>query len=107
MTRANTSIALQGSHAWKRGEPIDNAPGGIDGAIWRAAWLRAEAKQDAKNRQAEPARQREALREGRQAEDEGRPVIYIHGRPYADPADDPQPPARSESPFPWDLWDEM
>ncbi|SDE82587.1 hypothetical protein SAMN05421538_11236 [Paracoccus isoporae] len=32
------------------------------------------------------ARQREALAEGRAAEKAGQPVIYIHGRPYADPA---------------------
>ncbi len=32
------------------------------------------------------ARQREALAEGRAAEKAGRSVIYIHGRPYADPA---------------------
>lgn len=41
------------------------------------------------------ARQRDAVREGREAEAEGRPVIYIHGRPYADPgaeAPDPKPP---------------
>lgn len=31
-------------------------------------------------------RQREALAEGRAAEKAGQPVIYIHGRPYADPA---------------------
>lgn len=34
-------------------------------------------------------RQREALAEGRAAEEAGEPVIYIHGRPYADPANDP------------------
>ena len=33
-------------------------------------------------------RQREALAEGRAAEVAGEPVIYIHGRPYADPAVD-------------------
>ena len=40
------------------------------------------------------ARQRDAVREGRAAEAEGRPVIYVHGRPYADPAaaPDPKPP---------------
>lgn len=32
------------------------------------------------------ARQREASAEGRAAEKAGQPVIYIHGRPYADPA---------------------
>lgn len=31
-------------------------------------------------------RQRKALAEGRAAETTGQPVIYIHGRPYADPA---------------------
>lgn len=31
------------------------------------------------------ARQEEAAREGRAAEAEGQPVIYVHGRPYADP----------------------
>ena len=31
-------------------------------------------------------RQREALAEGRAAEKAGQSVIYIHGRPYADPA---------------------
>lgn len=31
------------------------------------------------------ARQKEAAREGRAAESEGLPVIYVHGRPYADP----------------------
>lgn len=51
-------------------------------------------------------RQREALREGRRAEAAGLPVIYIHGRPYADPAADPPPQEPSESPFPWDLWDD-
>jgi len=30
--------------------------------------------------------QRAALEKGRRAEDAGQPVIYIHGRPYADPA---------------------
>lgn len=35
------------------------------------------------------ARQAEAAREGRAAEAEGRPVIYIHGRPYADPGEAP------------------
>ncbi|WP_299846931.1 hypothetical protein [uncultured Paracoccus sp.] len=34
-------------------------------------------------------RQREALAEGRAAEEAGEPVIYIHGRPYADPANGP------------------
>lgn len=34
-------------------------------------------------------RQREALAEGRAAEEAGQPVIYIHGRPYADPANGP------------------
>lgn len=41
------------------------------------------------------ARQRDAVREGREAEAEGRPVIFVHGRPYADPgaeAPDPKPP---------------
>ena len=33
-------------------------------------------------------RQAAALAEGRKAEAEGRPVIYIHGRPYADPGHD-------------------
>ncbi len=38
------------------------------------------------------ARQRDAVREGREAEAEGRPVIYVHGRPYADPgAEAPDP----------------
>lgn len=56
----------------------------------------------------EEQRQREALREGRRAEAAGLPVIYIHGRPYADPAADPPPQEPDfESPFPWDLWDEM
>lgn len=36
------------------------------------------------------ARQATALAEGRAAEAAGRPVIYIHGRPYADPASAPQ-----------------
>lgn len=39
------------------------------------------------------ARQAEAAREGRIAEAEGRPVIYIHGRPYADPGAEPPPKA--------------
>jgi len=30
--------------------------------------------------------QRAALEKGRRAEAAGQPVIYIHGRPYADPA---------------------
>lgn len=41
------------------------------------------------------ARQAQAVREGREAEAEGRPVIYINGRPYADPgaeAPDAKPP---------------
>jgi len=29
--------------------------------------------------------QRAALETGRRAEEAGQPVIYIHGRPYADP----------------------
>ena len=33
-------------------------------------------------------RQREALSEGARAEREGRRVLYIHGRPYADPGDE-------------------
>ena len=32
--------------------------------------------------------QAKAIAEGRQAEREGKPVIYIHGRPYADPANE-------------------
>jgi len=32
------------------------------------------------------AAQRAALKNGRRAEQAGQPVIYIHGRPYADPA---------------------
>lgn len=35
-----------------------------------------------------PARQAKAVREGRRAESAGRPVIYIHGRPYKDPGAD-------------------
>lgn len=31
------------------------------------------------------ARQAEAARQGRAAEAEGAPVVYVHGRPYADP----------------------
>ena len=31
------------------------------------------------------AAQRAALEKGRRAEKAGQPVIYIHGRPYADP----------------------
>lgn len=39
-------------------------------------------------RQAEAQRQREAILKGRIAELEGRPVIYVHGRPYEDPDND-------------------
>lgn len=41
------------------------------------------------------ARQAEAARQGRAAEAEGAPVVYVHGRPYADPgaeAPEPKPP---------------
>jgi len=58
------------------------------------------------NANPEEQRQREALREGRRAEAAGLPVIYIHGRPYADPGAPPPPEEPSESPFPWDMWDE-
>lgn len=51
------------------------------------------------------ARQRAAIKTGREAEAAGRRVIYIHGRPYADPGDDAEADAHGESPFPWDLWD--
>ena len=47
------------------------------------------------------ARQRDAVREGREAEAEGRPVIYVHGRPYADPgaeAPDPREPPPQHRP---------
>ena len=60
----------------------------------------------------ERAIQAAAIRAGAQAYREGRPVIFIHGRPYADPAGEPpeQPPEATdhepESPFPWDLWDD-
>lgn len=50
------------------------------------------------------ARQAEAARDGRAAEAAGRHVIYIHGRPYADPGADPAP--APESPWPWDLWND-
>jgi len=33
--------------------------------------------------------QRAALEKGRRAEEAGQPVIYIQGRPYADPASQP------------------
>ena len=36
-------------------------------------------------------RQAEALADGRDALAEGRPVIWLHGRPYADPAAEPRP----------------
>lgn len=38
-----------------------------------------------RKRQADYHRQREAALRGRIAELEGRPVIYVHGRPYEDP----------------------
>lgn len=47
-----------------------------------------------------------AIQKGRRAAAAGLPVIYIHGRPYADPAFDPPPETEQESPFPWDLWDD-
>jgi len=50
-------------------------------------------------------RQDEALAAGRRAAEEGRRVIYIHGRPYADPAEAEHHEGPAESPFPWDLWD--
>lgn len=53
----------------------------------------------------EQNRQRAALKAGREAEAAGLPVIYIHGRAYADPASEPPPTEPRESPFPWDLWD--
>ena len=37
---------------------------------------------------ARAARQLRAIRRGIKAERAGRPVIYVHGRPYADPAHD-------------------
>jgi len=37
---------------------------------------------------ADAKRQAEAVATGRRAEAEGRPVIYVHGRPYADPGDE-------------------
>lgn len=37
------------------------------------------------------AKQAEAVSAGRKAEREGHAVIYIHGRPYADPADTENP----------------
>lgn len=50
------------------------------------------------------ARQAAAAAAGRRAEAEGQAVIYIHGRPYADP--DANPQERTESPFPWGQWDQ-
>lgn len=55
---------------------------------------------------ADQQQQAEALEAGRKAEAKGDPVIYIHGRPYADPATDPTPDEHGKSPFSWDLWDE-
>jgi len=55
---------------------------------------------------ADQQQQAEALKAGRKAEAKGQPVIYIHGRPYADPATDPTPEEHGKSPFSWDLWDE-
>ena len=52
----------------------------------------------------EGRRQAAALEEGREALRAHRPVIWVHGRPYADPAADPAP--APESPWPWDLWDD-
>lgn len=43
-----------------------------------------------RDEQKEMAAQREAVREGREAEKAGKPVIYVHGRPYADPSSDDQ-----------------
>lgn len=43
-------------------------------------------------------RQREALAEGRAAEKAGQPVIYIHGRPYADPAGESSPSSEGTRP---------
>ncbi len=43
-------------------------------------------------------RQREALAEGRAAEEAGQPVIYIHGRPYADPAGEFSPSSEGTRP---------
>jgi hypothetical protein len=51
------------------------------------------------------ARQAEAIAAGRQALAEGQPVIWVHGRPYADPDGPSDPEEGAESPFPWDLWD--
>jgi len=39
-------------------------------------------------RSTEADRQAEAVAAGRRAEADGRPVIYVHGRPYADPGDE-------------------
>lgn len=44
------------------------------------------------------ARQREASAEGRAAEKAGRSVIYIHGRPYADPAGEASAPIEGTRP---------
>jgi hypothetical protein len=51
--------------------------------------------------------QRKALQQGRLDKAKGLPVIYIHGRPYADPAHDRSPEEQTESPFPWDLWNQL
>lgn len=41
--------------------------------------------------EAATTRQAEAVAAGRRALNEGRAVIWLHGRPYEDPAADPQP----------------
>jgi len=54
------------------------------------------------------ADQRDALAAGRAALRAGRPVIYVHGSPYPAPDIDipDDPPEPSESPFPWDVWND-